>query len=136
MAGANTFLNCIFCIKKMDKGKIANIAVATRKWTGTNSVGVVPNLIPYRIKLSIIFLRFKIKNITPARLINPRNFWVGDYPLKIDICLTRLGTNAKQLLYFLFLSMFSLSPSIAILEDLIVASLTWKISPLFFTGGI
>lgn len=82
---------------------------------------------PYLRKFSSIFLRFNIKNIIPARLINPRNLWVGDYPDSIDICFTLLGTNARQLLYFLFLSIDYFRADIAVVDDLMVANFTWKI---------
>jgi hypothetical protein len=83
-----------------------------------------------------MFLTFKIRNITPAKFINPRNFWVGDYPLKIEICLTLLGINARQLLYFLCLSIFYLISAIVGFDALIVARAIWKNSPVVLTGGI
>ena len=49
-----------------------------------------------------MFLRFSTKNIIPARLRNPLNFCYGDYPDKIEICWTELGTNDKQLLNFFY----------------------------------
>lgn len=88
------------------------------------------------MKLSIMLRKFRMRNITPAKFKNPRNLWVGDSPLKIDMCFTLLGTNARQLLYFLFLSIDYLIPSIADFDAVMVANLTWKISPLFFAGGI
>lgn len=35
------------------------------------------------------------------RFINPRYFWVGDSPERMEICLTLLGEKERQLLYFL-----------------------------------
>lgn len=72
----------------------------------------------------------------PARFKNPLNFCVGESPLKIEMCLTLLGTKDRQLLYFRFLSMDYLMLSIAFLDDLIVASLTWKTSPDLLAGGM
>lgn len=116
-------------------GKIKYINIAIMKLIGTKAVGVDPNWIPYLKKFSKIFLRFKIRNITPARLINPLNFWVGDYPLKIEICFTLLGMNERQLLYFLFLSIVYLIFYIAVFEDFIVASLIWLTFYDFLAGG-
>jgi hypothetical protein len=48
-----------------------------------------------------MFLRFSTINIRPIRLIKPLNFWVGDSPERMEICLTELGVNERQLLYFL-----------------------------------
>lgn len=73
--------------------------------TSMKSVGVVPNWIPYLMKLSMIFLRFKITNIIPIKFINPLYFCVSDSPLRIEMCLTLLGINERQLLYFLFVPM-------------------------------
>lgn len=44
------------------------------KLMGTNSVGVDPNWNPYRKKFSKMLRKFKIRNIMPAKLINPLNF--------------------------------------------------------------
>lgn len=48
----------------------------------------------------MMFLKFKIKNIIPARFKNPLYFCSGDYPDKIEMCCTELGINDKQLFTF------------------------------------
>lgn len=136
MEGANIFLNLSFSIAKEINGKIANIAIAIIKLMGINLVGVDPNCTPYLIKFSIMLRRLRIRNITPAKFMNPLNFCVGDYPLKIEMCFTLLGTKAKQLLYFRFLSMESLISEMAAFEDFIVTIFTWNIYPLFLAGGM
>lgn len=135
-AGAKRFWNFSFYIAKDMNGKTIIKITAIMKWIGIYSNGVFPNMTPYRMKLSIMFRMFKIRNITPAKFMNPLNFWVGDYPLKIEICFTILGIKARQLLYFLCLSILSLIPAIVDFDALIVANGIWKYSPVFFTGGM
>jgi hypothetical protein len=88
------------------------------------------------MKLSIILRMFRMKNITAAKLMNPRNRWVGDSPLNIEICLTLLGINDKQLLCFIFSSIASLISVIAIFEPLIVTNGICYRYPLLLVGGI
>jgi len=79
---------------------------------------------------------FKTRNITPAKLMKPRNLCVGDYPLRIDICVSRLGTKARQLLYLLCLFIAYLSYWMAPFDDLIVANLIIYFFPSVSAGGI
>lgn len=64
--------------------------------------------------------------MTPTKFKNPRNFCVGDSPLRIDMCFNLLGANDRQLLYFLFLPITSRIYEIADFELLIVARFIWK----------
>lgn len=76
-----------------------------------------------------------MRNIMPAKLINPLNFWVGDSPLKIEICFTRLGINARQLLYFRFLSIAYFIYSMVALDDVTVTSRVWLTDYDFLAAG-
>lgn len=78
-------------------------------------------MMPYLMKFSMMTRRLSTRNMMPARLMNPRNRCVGDSPLKMEICLTLLGTKARQLLYLWFLSMDSLISAMAVLLDLMQA---------------
>jgi len=40
-------------------------------------------------------------NMIAMRLMKPLYFWVGDSPDRMEVCLTLLGVNERQLLYFL-----------------------------------
>lgn len=59
------------------------------------------NLAPYFKKLSVMLRRLSTTNMIAIRFKKPRYFWVGDSPESMEICLTLLGENERQLLYFL-----------------------------------
>lgn len=128
-------LNFNFYISNAFKGNIKYIKMATMKLMGTNSVGVDPNWNPYRKKFSKMLRKFKIRNMMPAKLINPLNFWVGDSPLKMEICFTRLGINARQLLYFRFLSIAYLIYEMVAFDDVTVTNLVWLTDYDFLAAG-
>jgi hypothetical protein len=78
---------------------------------------------------------FNVKNITAAKFMNPRNLCVGDYPLNIEICLTLLGINDRQLLYLLFSSIAYLISLMVSFDALTVTRGICSLDPSFLVGG-
>jgi hypothetical protein len=128
-------LNLSFSTPNATTGNTISSNKATRKWIGRYSKGVFWNFIPWLMKLSMMLRMLRIRNMMPAKLMNPRNLWMGDYPLSIEMCLTLLGTNDKQLLYFLYWSTTSLISLMSCWEDRIVKRGMGSSSPSLLTGG-
>lgn len=130
------YLNLSFYVTSAVMGNMLVAKKAMMKWIGINSRGVCWKLIPYLWRLSKMLRMFKTKNITPAKLMKPRNLCVGDYPLRIEMWVTLLGTKARQLLYLLCLFIASASSWMAPFDDLIVASLIIYFLPSVSAGGM